>query len=73
VAKRRSSEHLKAQKQGKDRDLHTCQICGDSNKVQGHHIIDVQFNGSANKDNIVSLCDDHHKKVHAGKLSITKF
>lgn len=70
---KRSSSHLRAQKEGKARDANTCQICGSTKNVQGHHIIDVQYNGSSNKDNIVTLCDDHHKKVHSRKINIIKF
>jgi len=70
---KRSSAHLKAQKEGKERDLYTCQICGGTLDVRGHHIIDVHFGGSSDKDNIVTLCDDHHKKVHSKKINIVKF
>lgn len=70
---KRSSEHLKAQKEGKSRDLNTCQICGSTNNPRGHHIIDVQYGGSSDKDNIITLCEDHHKKVHAKKIDISKF
>jgi 5-methylcytosine-specific restriction endonuclease McrA len=70
---KRSNDHLRAQKEGKERDGNTCQICGGSHNARGHHIIDVQFGGSSDKDNIVTLCDDHHKNVHAKKISIIKF
>jgi 5-methylcytosine-specific restriction endonuclease McrA len=70
---KRSNDHLKAQKDGKARDLHTCQVCGGTDKVQGHHIIDVRYGGSPNSDNIVTLCNEHHKKVHSGKISVFKF
>ncbi len=70
---KRSNEHIRAQRAGKDRDLHTCQVCGSTEKVQGHHIVDVQYGGSPNADNIVTLCDEHHKKVHSGKISVIKF
>jgi predicted restriction endonuclease len=33
----------------------------------------VQYKGSANVDNLTTLCDNHHKKVHEGKIDITKF
>ena len=69
----RSKAHVKAQKDGKERDLHTCQICGNNDKVQGHHIMDVQYSGSSNVDNIITLCDNHHKKVHSNKIDIIKF
>jgi 5-methylcytosine-specific restriction endonuclease McrA len=70
---RRSSEHIKAQKDGKVRDLFTCQLCGSNNKPQGHHIIDVQYGGSSLADNIITLCAEHHQKAHSGKISIFKF
>ena len=70
---KRSWEHIKAQSDGKARDLFTCQICGRTDKSQGHHIIDVQFGGSSSVDNIITLCKNHHEKVHAGKISISKF
>ena len=70
---KRSSAHIKAQKEGRKRDLQICQICGSSEKPNGHHVIDVQFGGSSNAKNIVTLCDKHHKKVHANKIDITVF
>ena len=73
MSQKRSAEHNKAQRQGKARDNFTCQICGAKESVEGHHIIDVQFNGASDKDNIITLCSDHHKKAHKGKLTITKF
>jgi 5-methylcytosine-specific restriction endonuclease McrA len=69
----RNSAHKKAQKEGKKRDLDTCQVCGSTHKVQGHHIVDVKYGGSSNKENIVTLCDYHHKKVHSNKIDISKF
>ena len=70
---KRSSEHIKAQKDGKDRDFRACQICGSTDNPQGHHIIDVKYKGAASVDNIITLCDNHHKKVHSKKIDIVKF
>jgi 5-methylcytosine-specific restriction endonuclease McrA len=70
---KRNKRHLKAQKDGKKRDMNTCQICGNTHSARGHHIIDVQFGGSSDEDNIVTLCNEHHKKVHAKKINIIKF
>ena len=69
----RSSNHIKAQRQGRERDNNVCQICGSSDRVEGHHIIDHQYGGAADKDNIISLCHEHHEKVHKGKIDIDKF
>ena len=70
---KRSAAHVKAQKAGKIRDNYICQACGSSDKVEGHHIIDHQFMGAANADNIISLCSKCHDNVHRGRLDILKF
>lgn len=70
---KRGSDHYRAQKAGKERDLYTCQICGTQEHVEGHHILDFQFGGAPNPDNIISLCRDCHKQVHRGKIDILKF
>ena len=57
----REREHCVAQKRGKERDLYTCQICGSTEKVEGHHIFNYQYGGAANIDNIVTLCQKCHK------------
>lgn len=70
---KRSAAHVKAQRAGRERDLNTCQICGSKNGVEGHHIIDHQFIGAANVNNIITLCHDCHKKVHKGLFNIIEF
>ena len=70
---KRSSAHIKAQREGRSRDLETCQACGSKEKVQGHHSLDHQFSGAALADNIVSLCHKCHTNVHNGKMDILKF
>lgn len=70
---KRNSAHLRAQKEGKERDGYVCQICGSKNHVEGHHIVDYQYGGKASADNIVTLCHDCHKDVHRGKLDIMIF
>lgn len=72
MGQKRSSAHLKAQRNGKVRDGYRCQICGSSDHIEGHHIIDHQFNGAACVDNIISLCSKHHKDVHSGRIDIMK-
>lgn len=49
-----------------------CQICGSNDHVEGHHIIDHQFGGAADKDNIVALCHKHHNDVHKGLIGLLK-
>ena len=73
MSAKRSSAHKRVQRLGKIRDKFTCQVCGSKHKVEGHHIIDHFFSGSAAIDNIISLCHNCHKSVHNGKLNIFKF
>jgi len=70
---KRASEHTRAQKAGKERDLYTCQICGSTDHVEGHHILDVAFGGAANVGNIISLCNKCHKNAHRGLIDIFRF
>ncbi len=66
----RDSSHNKAQRDGKKRDK-CCQVCGSTDKLRGHHIIDFQFGGSSNVDNIITLCHSCHVKVHNGEIDLT--
>lgn len=72
MSKKRSAAHTRAQKEGRERDGNICQICGSTDHVEGHHIIDYIFSGAANTDNIISLCHKHHNDVHNGKIDIIK-
>lgn len=72
MSQKRSRDHLNAQRDGKVRDGYRCQICGSKNHAEGHHIIDHQFNGAGNVDNIITLCSKHHKDVHSGRIDIMK-
>ncbi len=72
MAKNRSAAHTRAQRAGRERDGNICQICGSRDRVEGHHIIDHQFNGAALADNIIALCHRHHNDVHNGKIDILK-
>lgn len=69
----RGSEHNRVQKQGKVRDLYVCQVCGSKNCPEGHHVLNFQHGGAANKDNIVTLCRSCHKEVHKGNIDLLVF
>ena len=73
MANKRPAAHTRAQKEGRLRDGNVCQICGSSDHVEGHHILDYQFNGAANIENIITLCSKHHDDVHKGLIDILKF
>lgn len=69
---KRSAAHTKAQRVGRECDGNRCQICGSKDHMEGHHILDYQFGGVADKDNIIALCHKHHNDVHKGLIGLLK-
>ena len=70
---KRDSSHCRVQRQGKERDKYVCQICGSTEKVEGHNVIDYQYGGTATVGNIITLCHKCHRKVHNGKIDLITF
>lgn len=55
------------------RDKYTCQICGKKHtRLEVHHIIYRSQGGTNDENNLITLCEDCHKKVHNGILTINK-
>ncbi len=69
---KRSAADLKAQREGKERDG-CCQVCGSEDHLEAHHILDCQYDGADDVDNIITLCHEHHRMVHEGKIDLIKF
>lgn len=67
---KRGTEHVKAQKEGRERDYGACQVCGSRRHPEGHHAVDYQYGGRADADNIVTLCRKCHDKVHRGDMDV---
>lgn len=56
-----------------NRDKYTCQVCGKKHtRLEVHHIIYRSQGGTNDENNLITLCEDCHSKVHDGKLAITK-
>lgn len=56
-----------------NRDKYTCQICGKKHiRLEVHHIIYCSQGGTDDEDNLITLCEDCHDKIHNGKLVLTK-
>lgn len=55
------------------RDNYTCQCCGKKNcRLDVHHIIFRSNGGTNDENNLITLCEDCHKKVHKGMIVLNK-
>lgn len=71
MSKNRPYEHIKEQKQVKQLEEYQCLVCGIvTQKFVGHHLIPYSEGGSADIQNMATLCQDCHIKYHSGELKI---
>ena len=57
----------------RNRDNYTCQCCGKKNiRLEVHHIIYRSNDGTNDENNLITLCEKCHNKVHNEKLIINK-
>ena len=55
------------------RDNYTCQCCGKKNcRLEVHHIKFRCNGGTDDEENLITLCEDCHKGVHAGTVVLNK-
>lgn len=55
------------------RDNYTCQCCGKKNcRLEVHHIEFRSNGGTDDEENLITLCEDCHKGVHAGTIVLNK-
>ena len=55
------------------RDNYTCQCCGKKNcRLEVHHIKFRSNGGTDDEENLITLCEDCHKGVHAGTVKLNK-
>lgn len=73
---RSSTAWKKKREEIKQRDLYCCRICLEQGIVNNshlhvHHIIslDSNFDMRLDNTNLISLCSDHHNRVHNGEFS----
>ena len=56
----------------RSRDNYTCQYCKKQNiKLHVHHIIFKSKGGTDRSDNLITLCEQCHNNLHAGKIQLT--
>lgn len=76
MAQRRSSEHIAAQRAGKEADVFMCFFCLRQFKGNhGHHLMLYSEGGEATVQNMVTLCPECHRDYHRGiiKLDLSRF
>lgn len=55
-----------------NRDSYTCQICGAKHiRLEVHHIVYRSKGGTNDEDNLITLCETCHKKVHKGEINVS--
>ena len=55
------------------RDNYTCQCCGKKNcRLEVHHIRFKSDGGTDDEENLITLCEDCHKSVHASTVVLNK-
>lgn len=55
------------------RDNYTCQCCGKKNcRLEVHHVKFKSNGGTDDEENLITLCEDCHKGVHAGTVVLSK-
>lgn len=55
------------------RDNYTCQCCGKKNiRLEVHHIIYRSNGGTDDENNLITLCENCHSKVHDGTIILNK-
>ena len=55
------------------RDNYTCQCCGKKHtRLEVHHITFRSQGGTDDENNLITLCEDCHAAIHAGKLILNK-
>ena len=48
----------------REKEERVCWFCGNSKKLERHHIIPVSIGGKHLKDNKVDICSDCHSQLH---------
>lgn len=74
MSQKRPKEDYAARKIAKERDNYTCQVCGSTENVEGHHLFEYSYeNGASAPDNIITLCRRCHLMVHHGNTDLIIF
>lgn len=58
----RRREHEKGRRWRLRKDV--CELCGNTNNLTLHHIVPLSWGGISSEDNVITLCETCHRKVH---------
>ena len=71
MTQKRSSAHIRAQKEGKEADQFVCFFClRQFQGNHGHHIMLYSEGGEPSVNNMVTLCPQCHRDYHSGKIKL---
>lgn len=42
----------------------TCTVCGSSENLRIHHVVPLSWGGESTEENVVTLCEKHHRETH---------
>lgn len=54
-----------------ERDGYRCQVCKNAENLDVHHIVARQDGGNDSPDNLITLCEHCHRKVHKGQIEVS--
>jgi hypothetical protein len=57
----------------KELDGFMCRICGSTEQIGTHHIINRSLGGDDSLFNLITLCFSHHRKLHDGHFDLTEW
>ena len=57
----------------KELDGDKCRVCGSTNMISAHHIVNKSLGGDDKLSNLITLCFTCHRKVHDGGLDFRDF
>jgi 5-methylcytosine-specific restriction endonuclease McrA len=50
-----------------------CRICGSTQEIGTHHIINKSLGGDDSLHNLITLCFSHHRNLHDGTFDLTEW
>ena len=55
----------------RERDMDRCRVCTATRGIEVHHVVYRSRGGGHETANLVCLCGECHRRVHAGKIKLS--